>query len=121
MHFWKKPASPSEWLASIYKKKRVTADSLTPSGLSLESRTEIERFAEVAASEVESTVDIDRLLRATFIPDREAEILAPDKINLTVAVARDEAFNFIYPANLAGFQADVVFFSLLRDRVASQS
>ena len=92
----------------------------TPSrhlGLSLESRTEIERFAEVAASEVESTVDIDRLLRATVIPDREAEILAPDKINLTVAVARDEAFNFIYPANLAGFQADVVFFSLLRDRV----
>lgn len=90
----------------------------TPSrhlGLSLESMSEIERFIDVAASETEKTVDIDRLLDATTIEIQPKEQTAPTKNALTVAVARDEAFNFIYPANLEQLHADIVFFSPLHD------
>ncbi len=92
----------------------------TPSrhlGLSLESQSEIERFIEAAACEVKNTVDIDRLLKATIVQDREIKIPATEKRNRTVAVARDEAFNFIYPANLAAFRADLIFFSPLHDKM----
>lgn len=86
-------------------------------GLSLESQYKIERFVDAAASEVESTVDIDRLLEATVVSDQEIEESpAHVKRNITVAVARDEAFNFIYPANIEAFVADVVYFSPLRDK-----
>ena len=90
----------------------------TPSrhlGLSLESLSEINRFIDTAASEVESTVDIDRLLEATAIRERQMNPHVPDKECRTVAVARDEAFNFIYPANLAALHAHIVYFSPLHD------
>ncbi|MDE5674203.1 MAG: cobyrinate a,c-diamide synthase [Muribaculaceae bacterium] len=92
----------------------------TPSrhlGLSLESQKRIEKFVDRAAFETENTVDIDRLLNATIIPDRKIEIQDLHKRNLMVAVARDEAFNFIYPVNLDAFHADIVYFSPLHDRM----
>lgn len=92
----------------------------TPSrhlGLSLESQSVIERFIDAAACEVEGTVDITSLLQATTVPDRESSIAVPEKRNLTVAVARDEAFSFIYPANIDAFRAEVRYFSPLHDRM----
>lgn len=90
----------------------------TPSrhlGLSLESLSEIERFVDSAAGEVEKSVDLDSLLEMTEVDIQPVKLSSPDKKNLTVAVARDEAFNFIYPANLNAFNADIIFFSPLQD------
>lgn len=92
----------------------------TPSrhlGLSLESQAEIEKFVETAAFETENTVDLDRLLDATMVSVRKIELEEIHKRDLTVAVARDEAFNFIYPVNLDAFHADIVYFSPLHDRM----
>lgn len=93
----------------------------TPSrhlGLSLESRTEIERFIDSAASEVENTVDVDGLLKATGVQERrQDDIHLSVKRDITVAVARDEAFNFIYPANIDALRAETIDFSPLRDRM----
>lgn len=86
-------------------------------GLSLDSRSEIEQFVDAAAAEVEKNVDIDCLLEATVVDCPTRSRFTSEKRNLTVAVARDEAFNFIYPVNLEHFNADVVFFSPLRDKV----
>lgn len=91
----------------------------TPSrhlGLSLDSLSEIERFVDAAAKEVESTVDINGLLEATMIDCRQMPSVVQSKRNLTVAVARDEAFNFIYPANVERFNANIVYFSPLHDK-----
>lgn len=84
-------------------------------GLSLESQSDIERFVDAAALEVESTVDIDSLLEATVDSSQHITTPIPNKRDLTIAVARDEAFNFIYPANLKYLRADIVFFSPLHD------
>lgn len=100
---------------------RKNAQLQTPSrhlGLSLESLREIERFAEAASAEVESTVQIEALLNATRIERRRLETPpSREKSGLRVALARDEAFNFIYPANLERMNAEIVPFSPLRDRV----
>lgn len=90
----------------------------TPSrhlGLSLESLSGIERFVDSAAGEVEKSIDLDSLLEMTQVDIKPVKLPSPDKKNLAVAVAHDEAFNFIYPANLAAFHADLVFFSPLHD------
>lgn len=91
----------------------------TPSrhlGLSLDSLSEIERFVDAAAKEVGSTVDINGLLEATMIDCRQMPSVVQSKRNLTVAVARDEAFNLIYPANVERFNANIVYFSPLHDK-----
>jgi cobyrinic acid a,c-diamide synthase len=91
----------------------------TPSrhlGLSLDSLSEIERFVDAAAKEVGSTVDINGLLEAAMIDCRQMPSIVQSKRNLTVAVARDEAFNFIYPANVERFNANIVYFSPLHDK-----
>ena len=91
----------------------------TPSrhlGLSLDSISGIERFVDAAAAEVEKNVDIDCLLEATIIDCPTRLQKSSEKRNMTVAVARDEAFNFIYPANLERLNANIVFFSPLHDK-----
>jgi cobyrinic acid a,c-diamide synthase len=90
----------------------------TPSrhlGLTLSSRKGMNQFINKAADEVEKTVNISRLLTATFQTVQHTdEFNMPVSKDLTVAVARDEAFNFIYPANLKTFER-VVYFSPLHD------
>ena len=96
----------------------------TPSrhlGLSLDSLSGIERFIDAAAAEVENTVDIDCLLEATVVDCPACSHVSSEKRKLTVAVARDEAFNFIYPANLKRLNADIVFFSPLHDKVLPEA
>lgn len=91
----------------------------TPSrhlGLTLSSREVMNRFIDMAADEVEKNVEMERLLKATSLTE------APQKEKLkisvlsdfTVAVARDEAFSFIYPANLKTF-GKIVYFSPIHD------
>ena len=90
----------------------------TPSrhlGLSLDSVTEIERFINAAADEVERNIDIETLLSLTEVDSEEPQrykTVVDDKV---VAVAKDEAFNFIYPVNIEAFRSRIVYFSPLRD------
>ncbi len=90
----------------------------TPSrhlGLSLDSVAEIERFINEAAKEVESNVDIETLLSLTEV---DSDIPKPYEIavnNRVVAVAKDEAFNFIYPVNIDALRGRINYFSPLHD------
>ena len=90
----------------------------TPSrhlGLSLDSVAEIERFIDAAADEVERNVDIETLMSLTEADSdtpQQSEAVVDDKV---VAVAKDEAFNFIYPVNIEAFRSRIVYFSPLRD------
>lgn len=98
-------------------------------GLSIEERRQAERLIDLAADEVEAHVDIDRLLQASksvypgktqCIP-RKNTVYSTEKHfeRLSIAVARDEAFNFTYRANIDALRGrgNVVFFSPLRDAV----
>ena len=90
----------------------------TPSrylGLSLDSIKDIEQFISAAANEVESNVDIDALLSLTEVDaDSPAECEAK-RDERVIAVAKDEAFNFIYPVNIEAFKSNIEYFSPLRD------
>lgn len=89
-------------------------------GLALDGRTGMERFVAMAAREVARGVDVDRLLELTEFEDpapaAEREMPEP---RFVAAVARDEAFNFIYGANLRSLRrsgAEIKFFSPLRSK-----
>lgn len=90
-------------------------------GLTLSGEEEMERFVQAAAEAVAGNVDVDRLLGVTAsrVPSwrGEAKDVEPSGRLLRIAVARDEAFNFIYPENLRSFAPyNVVFFSPMRDK-----
>ncbi len=93
----------------------------TPSrhlGLTLDSRCEMERFISTAADEVVANVDIDRLLSLTETEiegSSEFMLITEYDNNRTIAVARDEAFNFIYPVNLKAMNSRIKWFSPLHD------
>lgn len=100
-------------------------------GLSLESRAVMDAWIDEAASVVAEHVDVETLLRVTQkescegsfpnpvswkIPFLHPDIQGTDQPKC-VAVARDEAFSFIYSENLAMLErlGSVVFFSPLHD------
>ncbi|WP_299755280.1 cobyrinate a,c-diamide synthase [uncultured Chloroflexus sp.] len=76
-----------------------------------------------AAAQVEQTIDLDRLLAVAHtappLPAPAPPTLAPvSAVRPVIAIARDEAFNFIYPDNLDLLQvagAELAFFSPLHD------
>jgi cobyrinic acid a,c-diamide synthase len=86
-------------------------------GLTMDNRQEMETFIRRAAEAVAEGVDIDRLLQSTASTTEcpEDEELAKDDPQWHVAVAHDEAFNFLYPENLRALrrQATVEEFSPL--------
>ncbi len=100
-------------------------------GLSTGDESVIGMFVERAAAAVEKTVDIDRLLDLTAGMDCSRGCEVTDSLTgrmqsgkkrmKKIAVASDEAFNFIYPDNLRSLEEDqrfggeIVRFSPLRD------
>lgn len=92
-------------------------------GLSIESQQSMNSFISMAAEAVESYVDVDALLTSTQYSPAPVEINRATKSDrqLTVAVARDDAFNFIYPANILSltenprYNVAVEYFSPLND------
>ncbi len=103
-------------------------DSLvTPSrhlGLTLGARDDMERYIDNAANAVAEGIDIDRLLEATAMecrPVNDGECSRSICPRLKVAVARDEAFNFIYEENIRSlltsphYDVELAFFSPLND------
>lgn len=108
-------------------------DLATPSrylGLAMDEVDKIEEYISHAAAAVEEGVDLERLLSVTGWKDtknknlsRREEILPQDSFlkGKKIAVAHDEAFNFIYPENISAFRKlcgsedAVVEFSPLND------
>jgi len=91
-------------------------------GLSLDDGFCLDGFADRVAALLEEYVDIDRLLQISSVSfPSSSRIHVPvsplKKSDLCIAVARDEAFNFIYRENLAQLSrlGNVVFFSRLTD------
>lgn len=92
-------------------------------GLVLDGDSEAERYISAIASLVEQHVDVDRMLECCKCPLIPCTGLGAEPVSaqgpLTIAVARDEAFNFIYRVNLERLEqlGQVVFFSPLHDSV----
>ena len=90
-------------------------------GLSLRELQELDALPEDVAALIEKHVDIDRLLDACMRPRPAlpAEELQPKPVpsGHKIAVARDEAFNFIYEENIRtlSMYGEVSFFSPLKD------
>ena len=89
-------------------------------GLSLDEEFLFGEYAEKIAAMVEEYVDVDALLKI-FTPDSEClcEESSPcgEAAGLKIAVAKDEAFNFIYRENIHSLEklGEVKFFSPLKD------
>jgi cobyrinic acid a,c-diamide synthase len=81
---------------------------------------EAERVIERAAEQAGASLDIDRLLAVARPSTLSCEAVTPGipPLGRRIAVARDDAFCFIYPALLDGWRrdgAEVTFFSPLAD------
>ncbi len=80
----------------------------------------VEAAIDRAAAQIGATLDIDRMLRLTRPSRLAGEIAAGiPPLGQRVAVARDDAFRFIYPALIDSWQkagAELSFFSPLADQ-----
>jgi len=114
-------------------------------GLTISAKEEMEKLISLAAEEVEKHVDMDTLCAFVGISNSNEEgnqnsshseqnnnnnsvekrikgsdplIHKFDRINGRIAIARDEAFNFVYRHNIDALRGmgDVTFFSPLRDK-----
>ncbi|MCC8172534.1 MAG: cobyrinate a,c-diamide synthase [Parabacteroides sp.] len=99
-------------------------------GLTLEEGFRFDAFTARIAELVETHVDIDRLLEVTASPfpvtppvSGKAGGCSGRVPDLKIAVACDEAFNFVYRENIVRLQqaGDVAFFSPLTDSVLPQA
>ncbi|MDE5963243.1 MAG: cobyrinate a,c-diamide synthase [Alistipes sp.] len=93
-------------------------------GLSLEALRSFEPVIDAVADAAERTVNLDRLEAVTkreFPEKRSCEPLADRK--LKIAVARDDAFNFTYRANLDRLAetGELTFFSPMNDTALPQA
>ncbi len=95
-------------------------------GLSITGREEMERFISRAADLVAENIDIDALLKGTEPAAVEEPAAAAERRIVPfrrIAVARDDAFNFIYEGNMdawrrsehEGCRVELCFFSPLND------
>lgn len=88
-------------------------------GLSIAKIDQYDSAIETLAESLIETVDLDAIITATSASvDKtsvQEQLLSKD---LTIAVAKDEAFNFIYAQSIRQFQrrGEVVFFSPLTDQ-----
>lgn len=88
-------------------------------GLTLSARPEMNAFIDVAADAVETSVNLDRLLEITGTNTfRNTSLPILPSNGKTIAVATDEAFNFVYRANIDRLKDDgyrIVEFSPIHD------
>lgn len=106
---------------------------VTPSrhlGLTLSARCEMERYITNAADAVREGINLDRLLEVTSVDDRATDDRKEshkERPKLRIAVARDEAFNFIYEENLHNlltsqrYDVELLFFSPLCDELLPEA
>lgn len=90
-------------------------------GLTLDNEYRFDEFADKTASLIEKHIDVDKLLSLTQSPIKTSYIEQPEEPrvqNMKIAVALDEAFNFIYHENIEYLKraGEVTFFSPLTDK-----
>lgn len=88
-------------------------------GLSLEELAQLDYFPDQVADLIEKYVDVDKLLELCTSPKVKCETKEYKPLgDMHIAVARDEAFNFIYPGNIRALErlGEVEFFSPLHDQ-----
>jgi len=87
-------------------------------GLCIEDEKCFDEFADRVAVQLEKTIDISRILE---IYSSDEPVFLSDKIEekgkLHIAVAHDDAFNFIYHENIAALSrlGEILYFSPMRD------
>ncbi len=96
-------------------------------GLSLEELNKLDYFPNEVADLLEEYIDLDYLMELCTKPisvqETKDETSSSQSKNLRIAVASDEAFNFIYPENVRALErlGEVVFFSPLRDKALPEA
>lgn len=93
-------------------------------GLTLDARYDFDTYAEHIATAIDTHVDVDKILELTAIaPTPRPSIVTKEAGTLRISIARDEAFNFTYVANLARLEqlGEVTYFSPLADTVLPPS
>lgn len=94
-------------------------------GLSLDKEYRFDEFADNIASLIEKHIDIDRLLSITTRQTALSTSTKKEPLfqNLKIAVAFDDAFNFVYHENIEYLKkiGDVTFFSPLKDKELPES
>lgn len=106
---------------------RNSAITIDERHLGLNTSAEYDRQAiiDAMADHIEKTVNIDRLLElsAMDLPEAEAIQATPRPSGKVIAVARDEAFNFIYHDNIEALSkyGEVRFFSPLHDETLPEA
>lgn len=91
-------------------------------GLNIDSQFCFDEFADRIAGQIGQTVDIERLLECTktdihnVLPSLNGTAF-PTATPLRISVAKDDAFNFIYPENIRALQqyGEITYFSPMRD------
>ena len=88
-------------------------------GLSIDETFCFDTFADRVAEVIDKTVNVDRLLElctVEFSGEQTQDVVCFG--NRKIAIARDEAFNFMYRENVESLKraGEVVFFSPLRDK-----
>ncbi len=107
-------------LGHIPKKTDISVPS-RHLGLNIDTKYRFTQYADMLAQHIEQYVDIDLLLEKTKVEipayNKVENISNSDK-NTVIAIARDEAFNFIYPETIRLFEkiGKVVFFSPIADK-----
>ena len=106
-------------LGYVPKNEALTMES-RHLGLSLSDNQNMLKAVGVASQLIDAHVDLDALLKISACDVYRASVSVAKKLNsgLKVAVAHDEAFNFMYPANVDRLNeiGEVVYFSPLKDR-----
>ncbi len=88
-------------------------------GLNIDHEFCFHDFADKIAAQIEKTVLIDKILGFTLKPISQTTNTSETVVNtpMHIAVARDEAFNFIYPANIRALEqyGTISWFSPIHD------
>lgn len=116
-------AAGVEALGYLLKDDRIIIPS-RHLGLSIDESFCFDTFADQVAEVVDKTVNVDRLLElctVDFPASKEKRINTFG--NKKIAIARDEAFNFMYRENVEVLkrEGEVVFFSPLRDEILPEA
>lgn len=89
-------------------------------GLNIDEQFVFDEFADKVAVLVEKYINVDRLLEITNCPRRaySPAMNVVRRQDMKIAVAYDEAFNFVYHENITYLKevGDVTFFSPIRDK-----
>lgn len=94
-------------------------------GLQTEMETELDQIIEKAAAHIQQYINLEQLLESTSQPLKPANLphRALLKDGKKILIAKDEAFNFTYPQNIAALESlgTVSYFSPLQSTILPEA